>query len=60
MSEEKILLAGYSKVDITPDYPTGLGGYSNAESRQHTGIAENAERKYDQRRLLQRTGDVFG
>ena len=41
MSEERILLAGFSKVDITPDYPTGLGGYSNAESRQHTGIAEN-------------------
>ena len=40
MSEERVLLAGYSKVDITPDYPTGLGGYSNAESRQHVGIAE--------------------
>ncbi len=35
------LYAGYGKVDITPDYPTGLGGYSNAESRQHEGVVEN-------------------
>jgi len=37
---EAILLAGFGKVDVTPDYPTGLGGYSNAESRQHEGIQE--------------------
>ena len=41
MCEEKGLLAGYGKVDITPDYPTGLGGYSNAETRQHEGVVEN-------------------
>ena len=41
MCEPKGLLAGYSKVDITPDYPTGLGGYSNAETRQHEGVVEN-------------------
>ena len=40
MCEQISLLAGFGKVDITPDYPTGLGGYSNAESRQHTGIAD--------------------
>ena len=33
------LQAGYAKVDITPDYPVGLGGYSNAESRRSVGIA---------------------
>ena len=34
------LLAGFSKMDITPDYQVGLGGYSNAESRRSEGIAE--------------------
>ena len=41
MTEQNGLLAGYGKVDITPDYPTGLGGYSNAESRQHEMVVEN-------------------
>jgi hypothetical protein len=41
MCEEKGLLAGFGKVDVTPDYPTGLGGYSNAETRQHEGVVEN-------------------
>ena len=40
MSENTGLLAGFAKVDITPDFVTGLGGYSNAESRLHTGVAE--------------------
>ena len=40
MCEQISLLAGFGKADITPDYPTGLGGYSNAESRQHEGIAD--------------------
>lgn len=39
MSNEVGLLAGYAKLDITPDYQVGLGGYSNAESRRNTGIA---------------------
>lgn len=39
MCEQKGLLAGYAKLDITPDYQVGLGGYSNAESRRNTGIA---------------------
>lgn len=30
---ETKLLAGYAKIDITPDYPIGLGGYSNANVR---------------------------
>lgn len=39
MSTEQGLLAGFAKVDITPDYQVGLGGYSNAESRRNEGIA---------------------
>ena len=35
------LYAGFAKIDITPEYPVGLGGYSNAESRQHEGVVEN-------------------
>lgn len=40
MCEQTGLLAGFAKIDITPDYQVGLGGYSNAESRRNTGIAE--------------------
>ena len=40
MCEQQGLLAGFAKVDITPDYQVGLGGYSNAESRRNIGIAE--------------------
>ena len=36
---EQGLLAGFAKIDITPDYQVGLGGYSNAESRRNEGIA---------------------
>lgn len=34
------LFAGFGKVDITPDYPTGLGGYGNAAARMVEAIAE--------------------
>ena len=34
------LRAGYSKVNITPDYEVGLGGYSDAETRTATGLIE--------------------
>ena len=34
------LQAGYSKVNITPDYEVGLGGYSDAETRTATGLIE--------------------
>ena len=40
MCEQVGLLAGFSKLDITPDYQVGLGGYSNAESRRNVGIAD--------------------
>ena len=33
------LYAGFAKMDVTPDYQVGLGGYSNAETRRNTGIA---------------------
>lgn len=33
------LQAGFAKVDITPDYPVGLGGYSNAMTRRSKGVA---------------------
>ena len=39
MCENKGLMAGFAKVDITPDYTVGLGGYSNAETRRNVGIA---------------------
>ena len=38
--ENKGLLAGFAKIDITPDYPIGLGGYSNAEKRISEGIVD--------------------
>ena len=40
MCEQIGLLAGFAKVDITPDYQVGLGGYSNAETRRNVGIAD--------------------
>ena len=40
MSGENGLLAGYAKIDITPDYQVGLGGYGNAEARRHTDVAD--------------------
>lgn len=40
MCEQKGLLAGFAKIDITPDYQVGLGGYSNAETRRNTGIVD--------------------
>lgn len=33
------LQVGYAKVDITPDYVIGLGGYSNSETRKSEGVA---------------------
>jgi hypothetical protein len=39
MCETKGLMAGFAKMDITPDYTVGLGGYSNAETRRNVGIA---------------------
>lgn len=33
------LQVGYAKIDITPDYSIGLGGYSNAETRKSEGVA---------------------
>ena len=40
MCEQQGLLAGFAKVDITPAYQVGLGGYSNAETRRNVGIAD--------------------
>lgn len=34
------LYAGFGKVDITPDYPVGLGGYGNAAARMVVAVAE--------------------
>ena len=34
------LQVGYSKVNITPDYPCGMGGYSDQEKRLHTGLVD--------------------
>lgn len=34
------LQVGYSKVNITPDYPCGMGGYSDQEKRLHTGMVD--------------------
>ena len=34
------LNAGYYKVDITPAYEVGIGGYSDAETRRSQGVAD--------------------
>lgn len=34
------LQAGFAKIDITPDYPIGLGGYSNANVRISEGVED--------------------
>ena len=34
------LYAGFGKIDITPDYQVGIGGYSNAESRRSEMVEE--------------------
>ena len=34
------LNAGYYKIDITPDYQVGLGGYSNAETRRSEKVED--------------------
>ena len=35
-----MLQAGFAKIDITPDYPIGLGGYSNADTRISEAIED--------------------
>ena len=40
MCEEKGLLAGFGKVDMTPDYPVSLGGYGDEAQRKHEMVAE--------------------
>ena len=40
MCEQQGLLVGFAKIDITPDYPVGLSGYSDAESRIHQMVVE--------------------
>ena len=40
MCDKGGLKAGFAKIDITPDFQVGLGGYSNAETRRSEGIAE--------------------
>lgn len=39
MSEQKGLLAGFAKIDITPDYQVGLYGYGDTDTRRSKGIA---------------------
>ena len=34
------LYAGFAKIDITPDYQIGIGGYSNPESRRSEMVEE--------------------
>ena len=34
------LQVGYAKINITPDYVVGLGGYSDSESRASTGFVD--------------------
>lgn len=34
------LQIGYSKINITPDFSTGLGGYSNSETRKSNGLLD--------------------
>ena len=32
------LQVGYAKINITPEYPVGMGGFSDQEKRIHTGL----------------------
>lgn len=40
MSEQKGFLAGFGKIDITPDYPVGLRGYANDGTRIHEMVVD--------------------
>lgn len=40
MSEQQGLLAGFAKIDVTPDYPVGLRGYSDDETRIHEMVVD--------------------
>lgn len=40
MCEQHGLLAGFGKVDVTPDYPVGLRGYSNDATRIHEMVVD--------------------
>ena len=40
MCEQQGLLAGFGKVDVTPDYPVGLRGYSDDATRIHQMVVE--------------------
>ena len=40
MCEQQGLLAGFAKIDVTPDYPVGMAGYSDAEKRIHEMVVE--------------------
>ena len=40
MDEKVVLQAGFAKVDMTPDYQVGLGGYSDDYTRRHEGVEE--------------------
>ena len=40
MCEQKGLMAGFAKIDMTPDYPVGLAGDSDAEKRIHEMVVE--------------------
>ena len=37
---DKVFSVGYSKVNITPDAPTGLAGYGNIDERMHTEVLD--------------------
>ena len=40
MSEQPQLLAGFGKIDVTPDYPVGLRGYANDGTRIHEMVVD--------------------
>lgn len=40
MENQNGLLAGFAKIDITPDFPVGLAGYNNQDQRISKGVAE--------------------
>ena len=37
---EKVFSVGYTKVNITPNTPTGLSGYGNTDERKHTEVLD--------------------
>ena len=62
---EKVFMAGFGRVDMTPDFSLGLSGYDNAETRRSTGVADRlymtcVALRYGEDTVLLLTADLLG